>query len=281
MKKIFNARILALILITAVVLVPILSQTVASASADSYKNYDLSNPSSSSNTVIDAEYFVNLLGGSGVVSDVEREYLRDVYSYISVKYDEPTADNITISALNDTVTVIAETYSYKTSGGITVFWNPVSVTVDGTDATANFTVNGGEYVASIAGVSITDHSKVVVKYVMDRSFEIDKDDLNSAFNYTFNEAEKIKADYIAAENSYNELKKVYDEKLDEYEKWLNRTEEEKAAEWAAYDKYLDDLAIYQEKLVSYNEYLKQLKEYQDQVDAYNAYLVARDEYNYF
>ena len=273
---------MALILIAAVALVPLLSQTVASASAADYKDYDLSNPASGSNTVLDVEYFVTLLSGTESISDVEREYLKNAYSYITVKYDEPTADKISITALNDTVTVIAKPYTYIASNGITVTWNPISVVVEGTANTAEFTNNSGSYEAKLSGITITDSSAVVVKYEMDRSFEIDKDDLNSAFNYTYNEAERIKADYLAAEAAYRELEAEYAEKLKEYQEWEERQSPDKKQEaMDKYKQYLDDLAIYEEQLAKYNKYLSNLAAYQEKVDAYNAYLVALEEYNYY
>ena len=281
MKKIFNVRVLALLLIAAVVFVPLLSQTVASASENRYGKYEFSNSNSNSNTVLDVEYFIKLLGGSASISDIEREYLKEKYSEFTVKYDEPKADKFTITALNDMVTVTASPYTYKASNGVTITWYPVSVSLEGTNKTSGFTLNNGKYIADIAGVDITDSSAVVVEYKMDRSIEVDMNDLNETFNYTYNEAEKIKSDYIAAENEYNVLKQEYDVKLAEYEAWLNRTPEEIAAEWEAYNKYLNDLAIYQEKLASYNSYLTKLAAYQVKLDAYNAYLVALEEYNYY
>ena len=279
-KDIFNTRILALILLVAVALVPMFSRTVASAaSVDRYKNYDLSNPNSNSNISLDVEYFVNLLGGTGSIGDIEREYLKEAYSYINVKYDEPTADKFDITAVDGKVTVTAYPYTYTASNGVTVVWNPVSVTLSDTKETKSLVGVGGVYKADISGVNVTETSGVVVEYVMDRSFEIDKDDLNSAFNYTYNEAEKIKADYLAAEAEYNALQSEYAKKLAEYEAWLNRTDADKIAEKEAYEKYLDELAVYQEKLVEYNSYLTKLAAYQEKVDAYNAYLVALEEYN--
>lgn len=269
--KIF-ARLLACILIMAVALIPMLAQTVASAqSGVNYADYDLSASGSTSTTELDAEYFAKLFGGSHPFGDIELDYIEDNYSYINVKYEEPTAERFEITALDGIVTVTAEPYVYTSKNQATVTWYPVSARVDGTSVTAAFAEKNGAYVATLGGVEITDDTAVTVEYRIDYEFVIDKDDINAALNITYDEAVRIKAEYVVA-------KEEYDRKMAEYQEYLDRQANIDEA-IAEYEKYLDDLVIYKEALKKYNDYLTAYEAYKVKYAKYEEYLVKLAAYN--
>ena len=272
MKKTrISYRIIPLVLILTVVLIPLLAMSASAATSSvDYTKYDISKSGSHNNVELGVVDFIEMIDSSIPVSEIERDYLLD-YSYISVKYDQPTSAYVTVTAKDDEVTVSALPYTYTSVGKTAVTWYPISAKIEGGSTVVTLTKNGSEYIGVIDGVTVDESTTVQVEYKIDYKFVIGKDDMNGALNYAYNQAVSMKGEYNSIKDAYDAAKKEYDEYL--------KRQENIEEEVAKYEKYLDDYAIYLEDLAVYNKYLDDYAVYEEKAAKYAEYQKKLEEYN--
>lgn len=216
--------------------------------------YDFSNKDADGTAVIDAVTLIEEHIGERL-SDAERAFL-DSYSTLTLKYNSViNANNVSLAYDDDggILTVSAREYVYGAPNGSDLVWIPKTVKADG--AELPLVKADGVYVAEFEADGLVD---VSVTYVAEAS--ISKDDFNRVLNL-YHETAKYAcdiADYEAKRAAYETYlyeKRLYDDKK------------------AAYDAYLKDYADYEKQLYAYENYEKLKAQYEKDLDAYNAYLM--------
>ena len=295
-KRLLLLALTMVIVLTSAVLPMALTIEAAEPVTD-YSKYDYSNSASQFNQKVSAadlvEYIMRQRAGSEnfTISDAEREYLEN-YSDFKIQYDRISATEdhkyivATISSVNESVTISAETYSY-TVNGKQITWKPISAyIVDGNNnvvaTETNFTeIAENEYIVTFEDIIVNEDTySYRVDYEISGGITVDEDDANNILNLAFN--------FVNGENGIKAPIDFYEANEDaiiEYYAYLARKSiyDQNKAE---YDAYQEADKKYQQDLADYNNYEERVKEYQQIKDAnakkeaeynaavekYNAYL---------
>lgn len=243
-----------LLRVLALLLMLVAAFAVAIPAVAGGNKYDFSNKDADGTAVIDAVTLIEEHIGERL-SDAERAFL-DSYSTLTLKYNSViNANNVSLAYDDDggILTVSAREYVYGAPNGSDLVWIPKTVKADG--AELPLVKADGVYVAEFEADGLLD---VSVTYVAEAS--ISKDDFNRVLNLYHDTAKYACdiADYEAKRAAYETYlyeKRLYDDKK------------------AAYDAYLKDYADYEKQLYAYENYEKLKDQYEKDLDAYNAYLM--------
>ncbi len=241
-----------------------------SAFAGNGNDYDYTHRGSPENTVISGTSILEGYLGK-TVSEYEREFLAR-FSDISLTYSAviPTERVSTeYDADADTLTVVAESYTY-TSDGKSFSWIPVSVEY----VSEEYTYTHGEPLVISSVEPPQADAAVTVRYTAEVSVEAA--DINILSNLLYDTAEYLgeSENYIAALEEYREYlheKMLYDEALAKYNKYL-ADKEEYDGQLYAYENYENAVSEYNASYAKYLEYLAKLEAMSDETEVYEAYL---------
>ena len=115
--------------------------------AESAVDYDYSREGSYFNTVFTSADILEYIGYS--LSDGERAYLNE-YGALNVKYETVTAQQISVTTIDEVTRITARPYTYVGANGSSVVWTPISASIEGTEV--DFVLSDGAYVADFDGV---------------------------------------------------------------------------------------------------------------------------------
>ncbi len=266
MKKVFVST-LCLLLVLTVSIIPLGLETQAAVSA----SYDFSREGSYYNTEITASDIIEMLGYE--ISAGERAYL-DEYGPFKFKYERVTSQNVVTDRNESQVTVTADAYKYTSVSGDTVTWTPCTAEIDG-KGTLNFEEHGGKYVVTFADIAPDDELEVKITFKMDRDIDISENDINDILNFAYNNKDSVKLEYNDALTQYESAKQAYDDFVNSNQALVDEYNEK----LAEYDNYLNELKIYNYQNELYNQYKADLEQYNSDLAEYEAYLAKQAEYD--
>lgn len=239
--------------LAAIILISALCTVSVSASEPSSPSLDFSDPSAAVIREISPSELLSLITGEAVPR-AETEYLDTYSDHILSVTDGFSNDTISLRYLDGALTVTARVYSYLSAGGSAVRWTPEYAEIDG-ERTPLSSNDGEKYVCTIQNVEQREGARVSVRYSC--TLSISKERANALTNLAFNDATEA----VRLEEEYHS---VLGEYLESYRR---------------YEKYLEDVEIYEENLEKYNEYLTLKSEYEKDKAAYEKYLVTLADYN--
>ncbi len=222
------------------------------------------------------------------LSEAERNAL-DALAEVSLTYSRVPDSVVKCEYDNDNavLTILVNTYEYTAQNGERVVWRPTKVwfnkgAADQRSATLKKKAEG-LYQCSFSGMTKSQEFMLDVDFVWEVKIEAEIADKLVTLPYTVGEAayEELKEyeDYQEALAAY-EWYLAYPAKKAAYDKYL----EQKAVydkEKEAYDAYVDALAKYQLDLAKYNENQQKKKAYEAKSKAYYEYQEYRMQYAVF
>ena len=257
MKK-KTARILSAFLFF-VFLIPLASIFVSSY------DFDFSYQSAPLKTVIYADEFLeDNLGIS--MSNTEKQYLKTQSGFeISFNSHIPTTSvDVDYDIESDLLKIRAKEYKYTASNGASVVWKPVSANL----ASDRKVFQDSTYTVEFAGVSHLEAETVEVEFATE--FTVDEKTVNELLNLAYFNA-PLHEEYIKFKNEeYERLTAEYLLNVEKYECYLLLLE--------AYNEYLSEKRIYDEKYAEYSKYISELEEYNRLKAEYDEYIFLRDKY---
>ncbi len=283
-QKIISGVMAALMLTSSVPIVASAAEAVAydSASTLSVDSSALDFSASGLGTVytVDAAELIAKATGASVSAE-EAAYLSSLG--LTLKYNEGLSKNLISSSTEGNLLILtAKQKTYRANNGVTVYWIPVSVAIDG--KTYVFSPIVGGYTASIP--SLIEDQLYTATFEYQTVIRVDASTVASLVNQAYRDAK----DAIAAQEAYEEAKTQYENAnvyyqnaLKEYEvlyaEYQTYLQEYKAysAELAAYTAYCKKVAAYEAALKAYEQYLEDVKTYDDRYAAYEAELDAYEE----
>lgn len=232
-------------------------------------DYDYSREGDISYNSVDIVGVLENLLSEGL-SDIEKKYLIQ-NSTLSLNYsDTISISHVMTDYVENSLTVSAVPYTYKSVNARGVTWNPVSVNGNKMEK------NGEKYSYTFEDIDENFGDNVSVKY--EAFLQLNYKDINKYINYVFDMAksateklEEKRLEYVEAERVYQENLKEYNEYLESYSDYLENYEE--------YRKYLIEYALWQDKVNAYNRYISEYETYQKELGLYNKYLEDLQVYN--
>lgn len=217
------------------------------ASSDDILNDYSKESSALTNNVTVIDFFEKVLNEK--LSNSEIKYLSDKGMIIS--YEDKVSTNFVSTSINDNeLTVDASEYSYVDKSGRVVTWYPTEVELNNQKKSLVKTQEG--YVCKFNNLEATTET---INVYYKANFIVKKESINNLINVAYNAA-----DYYVSN-------KIIENKNQEY--LINKK---------AYDKYLEDLKIYEQNVIDYNKYLDLKDEWEAKNQKYNTYLSDYDQY---
>ena len=249
MKKFFQ-RMLCLVL-SIVLTVSVLSSVCAYAlqGADSEYSVDFSNAQSEYNLTVPPSEILKMLYPDAN-DTAELEYLDAYFQHTLIYSPEISGANVTTSVNGTKIEVTATEKKYTASNGETVTWYPVCVSYgQGEGKPMTKSLSGYECELELGEATV-----VSVRY--ECSITLPDEYVSELSSFARNEA-LLGAQYASESNTA----------MQEYISALKK-----------YEKYISDLALYENSVVEYEEYLEKTKIYEKSFAEYNAYLSSLAQY---
>lgn len=228
-------------------------------------SFDYSRSDSLDTVSISAVSLIEKITQSEASSYDKKFYGDEIY----FKYeDKVPSDKVVTSLEGNTLTIHANSYDYTAKNGKSVSWVPLNVKLN--DKSYSFEKVNGEYKCIINSVKESD-SSIDITYKL--SLSLDKDSVNDLLNGAYNEAHYYVSNDIIAkeEEKYKTLYNKYLQDLATYNNYLSAVEKYNS-DMLVYKEYLNKLKEYNEALSKYNTYLSELAKYNEEEKAYNDYL---------
>lgn len=205
------------------------------------------------------------------ISEEEGSYLR-AYSDFSITTPEglPTS-NVTLNynEADKTLTVHARDYTYTTKDGVGALWIPAVATLRGEE------IPIVDNTAHFANVELSSDNTVTVGYRA--SFDISKEEINRIINLAYFDLPRLIAEIPEKKAEAERLRAEYLQNMAAYEEYLLSFSEYQA-NLALYKEYLTNKRIYDEKHEEYERYLSDLEEYNEQTAAREQYYIDLENY---